>query len=349
MLPLVERLKTQRRVDKSDLVEKIETMLVGSPSGIGAIGSAIAGANDVSIRRSIARLALTGNLPLAPIERAASDRDMVVRTQFALAVANRGTIDELERWLPLLFADKAPRIRSLAFRTAESKLPAALADALERFLFDGNFWLREFARQKLGREPRDFARTYAEAIAKLDPSTLGAAIAGLGEVGTPEDAAQLVPHIKTGKSRTRQLALRAVFNLLKGKAVPTLAESLGSASAGLSKVAAELLLTRGLIVFADDVLPHVQAASPHVRANALRTLAGIDKWEALAAALQCATDPDERVVAAAQRILALWEYLPAVLYSGPNAGQRERLRAALAASPLRLEALRRTMGAILRS
>ena len=349
VLPLVERLKVQHRVDKSELVEKIETMLVGSPGGVEAIASAMAGARDVSVRRSIARLAIARSLPLEQIERAISDRDVVVRTLLAQAVVEKRTSEQLGRWLPRLFLDKAPRIRSIAFRAAESKLPTVLDEALEQFLFDGNFWLREFARQKLGREPKDFAQTYAAAIAKQDPSTLGVALAGLGEVGTPDDAALLVPHTKTGKSRTRQLALRAVFNLLKAKAVPTLAEALGSDSAGLSKVAAELLLTRGLVVFADDVLPHIRAESAHVRANALRAVAGIDKWEALLAALQCAADPDASVATAARRILALWKYVPAVLYSGPKPGQRERLRAALAAAPPTLNDVRRTINTILAS
>src|SRR3954468_777820 len=67
-LPLVERLKTQVRVDKIELVEKIETMLVGSPPGIEALAVAIAGARDVSVRRAVARLAHARNLPLARIE-----------------------------------------------------------------------------------------------------------------------------------------------------------------------------------------------------------------------------------------------------------------------------------------
>ena len=95
------------------------------------------------------------------------------------------------------------------------------------------------------------------------------------------------------------------------------------------------------------MLTHAQA--PHVRANALRAIAGIDKWYALIAALERAADPDARVIAAAQSILARWTYAPHELYSSPKGSQRERLRAALAAVPAGHETVVRTVNFILGS
>ncbi len=349
VLPLVERLKVQVRVDKSELVEKIESMLVGSPAGLEAIGAAMAGSRDVSVRRAIARLALARNLPLERIERAMSDHDVLVRTQFALAVVERGSSEQLRRWLPRLFSDKVPRVRSIAFRAAENKLPIMLSEALTQFLFDGNFWLREFARQKLGSDERSFADQYAVEIAKGDASTLRGAIAGLGEVGGVDDAGVIVPLTKTGSSATRQAALRALLSIWRAKAVPLFVDALASEYQGVSKVAAELLRTRGLLVFGDDVAPLTHAQAPHVRANALRAIAGIDKWDALISALERAADPDARVVAAAQRILARWSYAPLELYSLPKGAQRERLQAALAAAPPGVKNVVRTVNFILGS
>lgn len=349
VLPFVERLKAQRRVDKTDLVHQIESMLVGSAAGLDAIEAAIRGAHDTAVRRSVARLARLSNCPLDRIECALSDPDTLVRTQYALAVTERATETELRRWLPRLFADKSPRIRSAAFRAADSKLPDVLSGELPRFLFDSNFWLREFARQKVGLDAAASAKLYAGAVAEGSARRLSAAIAGLGEVGGESDAAILLPHTMTGRSATRQVALRAVFALLKAKAVPTLVEALGSKAPGVSKVAAELLLTRGLVVFGDDVAPLTAAAAAHVRANALRALAGIDKWEALIAALERAADTDPSVVGAAQRILKRWAYAPHELYVLPKGKQRERLQAAVRVAPAGVENVVRTVNFILGS
>lgn len=349
MLPLVERLSAQRRVDNAGLVAQIEALITETEGAVSALAMALASETNRDVRRAIARLLAARAVPIAGFERAFTDQDPVVRTRIVLGALKRGSGAEIRRWLPQLFLDPAPRIRSLAFQTADAKAPDALRAVLPELLFDGNFWMREFARQKLGRERRDFAELYATEIAKGDSPKLRAAIAGLGEVGIADDATVIVPRARTGSSATRQVALRALVSLLKEKAVPTLVEALGSAYEGVSKVAAELLLTRGLTAFGDDVAPLTHAPAPHVRANALRAIAGIDKWDALIAALECAADSDARVVRAAQRILARWTYAPAELYSGPKGGQRERLRAALLAVPQGFDSVVRTVNFILGS
>lgn len=330
VLPLVERLKVQARVDKSELVERIETLLVRSPAGIEALSAAMSGSRDASLRRAVARLGHARGLPLERLEAAVSDRDALVRTQFALTVAQRGTSEQLARWLPRLFADKSPRIRSIAFRAADSRCPAALDEALTPFLFDGNFWLREFARQKLATRGRsDFVRAYGQALERQDTSRVRGTLAGLSEVGTAADAAFGLPYLSCGSSQVRQAALRAVCSLLKQDSVPHLLDALISELGGVSKVASELLRSRNLAVVAAELAPAFASNLPHVRANALVVLAANDKWEALITALERLTDADERVVKTARSILAFWYYFPPNLYSRPTANQRDRLRAAL--------------------
>ena len=158
------------------------------------------------------------------------------------------------RWLPRLFADKAPRIRSIAFRAAESKLPASLDEALNPSLFDGNFWLREFARQKLSaRGHTDFARLYGQALERRDAARLRGAIAGLSEVGTAADAPLLLPYLVRDSSQIRQAAIRAVCTLLKQDSVPHLLGALASELGGVSKVASELLRSRNLAVVSAEL------------------------------------------------------------------------------------------------
>ena len=349
LLPLVERLSTQRRVDNAAVVAQIEALITETQSGVAALVAALASETDRDVRRAIARLVAVRAVPIVGFESAFTDHDPVVRTRVVLGALKHGSTAELERWLPQFLLDPAPRIRILAFQAADAKVPDVLMALLPDLLFDGNFWMREFARQKMGRERRDFAVLYAAEIAKHDSPKLRAAIAGLGEVGTVDDAAEIDPCTKTGSSATRQMALRALFSLLKERAVPKLVDALGSDYEGVSRVGAELLLTRGLVVSGDDVGPLTNAQAPHVRANALRAIAGIDRWDALIAALERASDPDARVIAAAQRILARWTYAPHELYSRPKGSQHERIRAALVAVPAGLENVVRTVNFILGS
>lgn len=347
LLPLVERLSAQSRVDNAALVAQIESVISETPAGLAALVTALSSKSDRHVRRAVARLIATRFVPMARFESVFADPDPVVRTRVVLGALKHGSSAELRRWLPQFLADPLPRIRSLAFHAADAAVPELLRAMLPELLFDGNLWLREFARQKLGRERSDLAALYAAEVAKHDSPKLRAAIAGLGEIGTLDDAALIRPHTETGSSATRQAALRALCGLLKEKAVPLLIEALGSDYKGISKVAVELLLTRGSVVFAEDVAPLTHARAPHVRANALSVVAGTDKWEALIAALERAGDPDSRVLAAAQLILARWTVVPHSLYSRPKGAQRERLRAALGGVPPGFEDVVRTVSFIL--
>jgi len=331
-LPLIERLATQQRVDNSVIVAAVSSLLTQTDPGTFALVAALKSETPRHTRRAVVRLLRSGGVSLEPFEHALRDPDPIVRTQLALALIERSEGAVLSRRLPMLLSDRSARIRSLAFHAAAARAPHVLQAALPMLLFDSNFWLREYARQKLGLSKQVAAKLYASAVMEQD-SRLISALAGLGEVGTEQDAAVLLEHTSYGSSGKRQVALRALFNVLKAKAVPALIAALASDWAGVSKVAAELLQSRGLIVFAEDVAACLGDPAPFTRANALRVLAKVDRWEALLAALNCASDPDSRVVATAERILSGWRVVPASFGSPPRARQRERLLAALAAAP----------------
>jgi hypothetical protein len=70
-----------------------------------------------------------------------------------------------------------------------------------------------------------------------------------------------------------------------------------------------------------------------VRANALRALASVDRWEALIAAVGSFTDPEPRLARPRAMILARWTTIPHSLFTSPSSDQRVRLVARLKACP----------------
>jgi hypothetical protein len=350
-LPLVERVAAKRRVDHGWLVRAIHALLTETEPGLDELTRLFTGAGERDSRRAAARLirAADGLSPLR-FPDGLADPDPIVRTVLVTATLERASNEQLAQWIPRFLADSSARIRALTFATAEAKYPALLAARLQDLLFDENVWLREFARQKLKRSgSHDFAKTYADEILAGDAKRLRAALAGLGEVGTEKHAPIALPHVSMGSSRTRRVALRTVHQLQKTSAAATILAALGAGSAGVSKVATEIVLGRSSGVLADDLAALTESSFVHVRANALRALAGTDRWEALIAGLQRLSDAEPRVVQAAQRILAGWERMPAALYTRPNERQRARIRAALATTGSSVPAVSKTINTVLGS
>jgi hypothetical protein len=350
-LPLVERVAAKRRVDHGSLVRAIHALLTDTKFGLESVTRLLAGAGDRDTRRAAARLVRASD-KLTPLHfhEGLSDSDPIVRTLLVTATLERATTEQLQEWVPRFFADSSARIRALTFTTAEAKCPDLLASRLQTLLFDENVWLREFARQKLCcSDPQDFKRLYVDAVVGGNPTTLRAALAGLGEVGTEEDAVFAVPLVTAGPARTRRAALQTVHKLQKERAAPTIFAALADESAGVSKVATELVLGGSSGVLADELVALTASSCAHVRANALRALAGTDRWEALIAGLERISDVEPRVAQAADRILAAWRRIPASLYTRPSPSQHARIRAALLTNGASLPDVSRTINAVLGS
>jgi HEAT repeat protein len=350
-LSLVERIAAKRRVDHGWLVRAVHTLLTDSERGLESLTRLLAGAGDRDTRRAAARLVRASD-KLAPLHfhQGLADSDSIVRTLLVTATLERATTEQLQEWVPKFLTDSSARIRALTFTTAEAKCPELLATRLQALLFDDNVWLREFARQKLsGTCPQDFRGLYTEAVVGGRPTTLRAALAGLGEVGTEQDAAFAAPYVTVGPARTRRVALQTVHKLRKERAAPTILAALGGESAGVSKVATELVLGGSSGILSDDLVALTTSSFAHVRANALRALAGTDRWEALIAGLERASDSEPRVARAADRILALWRQIPASLYTRPSASQHARIRAALLRNGASLPNVSSTINAVLGS
>lgn len=349
-LLLVERLSAQRRVDHRELVDAIRRTLTETAQGVQSLIANLGDGNERPLRRATARLVRAAvHFPLAAFASMLNDRDSVVRTDLAAASLQRDRGGDFAARIGACFADPSPRIRMLAFAAAEKDAPGVLEAHLPELLLDPNAWLREFARRKMAnRTKADFARIYKSVLLQQPHRSLRAALAGLGEVGSAEDADVALAYVDRGSSPTRQIALRSVCALLGERAAATAVAALANDCVGLSRTATELIVARTVRVLPSDLPGLVSSEHHHVRANTLTALASLDRWEALIAALRGIHDTEPRVVRAAQRILARWERIPVNLYTGPNADQRRRILSALElAGESGLADVKRTVSAIL--
>src|SRR6185503_16796301 len=176
-LPLLERLAARTRLRASGVIEAAERVLSTTTRGVAALGRGLRTTEHRNVRRACAGL-VRRRAELAPYEFRSSleDRDALVRARIAGAVFERSPLDELQQILPSVLDDRSAHLRMLAFHTAKIRCPELLRVRFGRLVLDDNAWIREFARQSLGR--RDFRAVYVETLRTGSARERRAALAG---------------------------------------------------------------------------------------------------------------------------------------------------------------------------
>lgn len=181
--------------------------------------------------------------------------------------------------------DGSGSVRALALAAwvaadAESALPI-----LDRCVDDAHPGVRSVARWHLAKlsGPIDFAARYRSALASPTPA-LGA-VAGLGEVGSPEDWEQLVPLLDASSGRARA-AIRSLRSLNKPATRELRMMMVDDPRPGVSTEAARSVAweVRG----SDRGAVEALLASPHqhTRRHAIRLCALLEGWTPLILLLQ---------------------------------------------------------------
>jgi HEAT repeat protein len=212
LLPLIDGLGARRRA--GPIVRTIGSLLVtGDPAGPAAL---LAGARsgDAAIRASCLRLLGTVE-PAGAVEHAVATGDPALRLWAATVATAPGLDPALQRrLLPLLASDPNPRIRWRVLR-AYSRHPDS-EPHLRRALLDPDARVRYLARASL----RTLGHTGTAELYRTTLADSGGtrdaiigALAGLGDMGTPADAARVIEFLNDPRVRVRAEAWRALASL----------------------------------------------------------------------------------------------------------------------------------------
>ena len=196
-------------------------------------------------------------------------------------------------------ADRSVQVRRAALAVVAPTLSDEEArPLLEAALLDTHTTARWQARALvLARGPFDLAGFYRRVLAAADqPALVRGALLGLGESGTADDVARVVPFLSADRLRVRCAALRARADLEPLSATEPYLAALRSAEPGTSREARRALEPRlshvAVAVLHAFVVDGAQP--PHTRRNALSLAYGKSKWEKLPVLLDACVDPIRR-------------------------------------------------------
>jgi HEAT repeat protein len=279
----VMRLEGRGRDRHEALVERAQCLLA-APKLRGKVLASLS-ASQPRAGRSLFRVILRyeGRVLVGALARALEQRDAVVRLQAVRAAAQRLDDASLEKILARAAVDPLPAVRRAALHGAVERLPKQATAMLEEALLDVAPNIRRLARVQLPeRDPRVWAQRYRAMLPEASGARLRAALAGLGETGTAADVAQVAPFARHPAARVRMEAIRTISMLDSLASVPLALEAMDSPSPKLCRAASEILLAHEGDYAVESVAKYLDARhAPHVRANAVRTLAGLSHWSAI--------------------------------------------------------------------
>jgi HEAT repeat protein len=228
--------------------------------------------------------------------------DVVLRLRAAQRVRQVFGGESLLTALPVMEQDRFMPVRREALLTRLEKQPEMATTYLEQALLDRSASLRELARFYLAKMGRtNFAGTYRSA---LQEGNTAVALAGLGETGTKDDLALVMPFVRSPMVKERIPAIRAVAKLGGEDVVEDLLTVLPDDSAKVTQ-AAKKGIEGHLHKFDAErlwaILTH--DARPHVRFAILDLLNQFGSWAGLPYMIKLAADSDETLAFRARELI----------------------------------------------
>lgn len=265
------------------------------------------------------------------LEGALGDEDAIIRLWAVQRVDRFVDGEPLRRIVGGLLRDPFMGVRREGLRIRVDRFPREADADLSRALLDGHPTIREIARFGLRRrETTDFQGFYRAAVERTSGRELRAALAGLEETGTEEDAPLVERFLGDPVPGIRRVAVQALARLAPEGSVPHFLDALQDGNASVSKAG-----RLGLAVYAGRVgaerLGAIAEEHPetHVRINALALLAGLGKWEGIPWLIRAFASGDERVARVAGQHLRRWVHRFNRSFTKPTGPQLERMAAAL--------------------
>lgn len=327
-LPLIIHFFGSRRESGHAVIESILTFLV-SPEGWPALSAGL-DATDVRIRRESFTLAFSIRERRSEVvRRALRSSDPLVRLWGV-----RDTAWETVPLDDLLAAARYPftPLRAAVLERLSEVDPAVAQREWKRALLDSSPSIRALARHRTA--PLDLRAFYRDALARSEPASIATAIAGLGEVGHAEDAAEVILLTDYPRVRVREAVAGALARLLGKEAIDAVVPMLTDQSPRVARKAAKALARHLTAPLAERVWAIVQDEPPEKAIASLRLLARMPQWQALDYLLRAISRPDP-LNSAALDLLRKWYARFRVTGAQPELGNRDaaRLRTMLAAIP----------------
>jgi hypothetical protein len=281
------------------------------------------GSGDRRTRRTAYQIAVDGRrLDLDRLVQAAvHEPDMPTRVLCAQAAIERAAETGQPGSIHWLLASRTAAVKCAAIRwLAET---GELAPA-EQALTDRRAAVRATAQWLLRRFGQDPAVTYRNLVAVGLPDP--AALAGLGETGTVDDADLLRPWLSHPSARGRASAIRALRDI--GITPPELLMTLlHDPAAAVTRQAATSILRQASVIDTSQLTPLLAPHRPaHQRSAAYRILHEHDLWTRLVVDLELIHDPDVKLAKRARSDLVTWiDCQAATAYASPPADRRTEL------------------------
>lgn len=314
-LPLMLRLGEMRRFALSRVLAST-TILLREPTERPTVRATLNATSSSACRLLLYKVLIeceTGDALLSLIRRALSGPDGSVRlwaVRWLRASKNTELYREL---LPDVMQAALPAQRLEALYGVMEMLPERAPSLLKEALLDSNGTVRETARYYLNKlsvlSLEEVVAYYRQTVETMAAKSLTrkqqiAAIAGIQEVGSVEDARLLLPFLSSPLPSIRSAAVRAISRLSGDASAPMLLEALRSESPRVSREAREALLLRLHLAPKDDLRQLVKESRfPHIRRNALMILVGGERWSALPVLIRAHQDEDPTVREIAVRLL----------------------------------------------
>jgi len=344
-LPLIARLGDRSRASNSLTSARIQSFLQGN---IAALTEAAMVSPDSRGRNYGLSLAWKGatdrgeEMQRAMIGRMVQSPNPAVRHGAAMWLAKMPSPALLpEEFLPALLQDRVPNVRYVALGWCATRKSGEYERSLQEALLDQSAALRALAQFHLTQKtPIDLRHYYRAAVIAAQPTTLRAALGGLGETGKAEDENVILPFTEERKISVRKAALAALAKLALQQHLNLFVTALQDKSSGVSRQARVALEPCVCDVGAErleEIL--VSAPFPHVRTQVLSLINRLSKWAKLSLLIRAVAEYKDVPQIIAAGYLRSWMFsYNRTHFVLPTTAELDRLRAVLSLHGPRLEA-----------
>jgi HEAT repeat protein len=333
-LVLVDRLKRVRRVNHSDVVERI-TRLLSEPA---SRPSLLAGMNSSSriIRRScFSLLAADESADKAGfLLLALEGKDPVIRLWATRLIGSALTQSQLAEVLFRLLHDRFAPIRCEALGMWVKALPDNAREQLLTALLDSSRSVREEARFHLRRvSDLDLAQFYRDIVMVNSSKRLAIALSGLAETGIAADASLVSPYLSHPVSKVRRTSIECLIKLGGEQHVRVVLGMILDRSPSVSAQARRALKPYVRAIGAGPLWTlFEEAVTAHGQMNLLSLIAALSKWDSISYFILGLSHEDPAVSELAASLVDRWYATYCRNQLVPSRDQLAQLEAALADS-----------------